>query len=262
MQTLDRTATYNRLRQFATLGAIVATIAVNTFYNVFPVAGLNVGQISNQILSGVLITPANYAFAIWGLIYVGIVAFGIYQVLPAQRDNPRLGYARTGIFWASFFQILWIFAFQYQQFWLSVAYIFAILIFLITAYLGIRHGQTRCSRKEKWLVRIPISVYFGWITVATIVNVASALFASGWDGFGISPTVWTIVLLGIATAITGVIVLQFRDVGYSLVIVWAIVAVAIRNSGQSAIVLAGMVLASGILLLLLGRNMRPRKSAL
>ncbi len=256
MRTTERTTTYHRVQQIATLVAIVAAIAFNTYFNFYPIAGLNIGQISNQILGGVLITPANYAFAIWGLIYIGLIAFGIYQVLPAQRDNPRLRYARTGIFWASFFQILWIFAFESQQFWLSVGYIAAILIFLITAYLGIRAGQTRFSRHEKWFVRIPLSTYFGWITVATVVNVASALYASNWNGFGISPTIWTVILMAIAAAITVAIAIQFSDVAYSLVIVWAFVAISVKQASLPAIAITGIGLALGIALLLLFRTTR------
>jgi hypothetical protein len=259
MPPTERAATYNRVLQYATLAAILAAIAVNTFYNFFPISGLNVGQISNQILAGVLITPANYAFAIWGLIYLGLLTFGGYQLLPNQRDNPRLGYARTGVFWASFFQILWIFAFQYRQFWLSVAYILAILTFLTTAYLGLRLGQGRCGRRERWFVRLPISVYFAWITVATIVNVASALFAAKWGGWGIAPTNWTIGLLLVATGIAIAIARRFEDTAFALVVVWALGAIAVKHWQVNEVSPWAIAFACGIVAVLVGGNRKFRR---
>jgi hypothetical protein len=247
---------FSRVQQILTLLSIVAAIALNTYFNFFPIGGLNIGQISNQILREVLITPANYAFAIWGLIYIGSIGFGIYQLLPAQRENARLGWARLGVFWASVAQISWIFAFQLRQFWFSVAYIFVILVFLGIAYVGIRWEQPRLSRSEKWWVQFPLSTYFGWITVATVVNVASALYASNWDGWSIAPPVWTVILMAIAAAITVAIALLFQDVAYSLVIVWALIAIAVRHASLPLISFTGIGLAIGILLLLLFTTIR------
>src|SRR5919199_6186904 len=83
------------LRQVLNLLAIFAAFAVNVLANVAPINGLSIGEISNTFFKEVLITPANYAFAIWGVIYLGLITFGVYQVLPAQRQNPslrRMGY--------------------------------------------------------------------------------------------------------------------------------------------------------------------------
>jgi hypothetical protein len=247
---------FSRVQQILTLLSIVAAIAVNTYFQFFPIGGLNIGQISNQILREVLITPANYAFAIWGLIYIGLLGFGVYQLLPAQRENPRLGWARLGVFWASIAQIFWIFAFQLRQFWFSVAYIFVILVFLGIAYIGIRWEQPRFSRPEKWWVQFPLSTYFGWITVATVVNVASALYVSNWNGWGISSPVWTAILMAIAAAITGAIAILFQDVAYSLVTVWALIAIAARHASIPLISYTGIGLAIGILGLLLFMTIR------
>lgn len=74
----------------ATLFAILATLTINVLSNFFPLKGANIGEISNTILQGVQITPANYAFAIWGLIYIGLIAYGIYQLRPTQRRDPTL----------------------------------------------------------------------------------------------------------------------------------------------------------------------------
>lgn len=260
MQDSERNSPAAPLLQSATLIAILAAIVINALSNIFPLQGLSIGAIANQILGGVLITPANYAFAIWGVIYLGLIGFGIYQVLPSQRYNPHLRKLRAPIIWASLFQIIWVYFFQVQQFWFSVVFMFGILFNLIAAYLWSRFETSRVSREEKWLAQIPISVYLGWISVATIVNVASALYASQWNGWGIAPSVWTVLMLLIAAAITAAIVIRYRDVAFTGVIVWAFVAVAVRQSAQPAIVMTAIGTAIVLIVLwVLGRS--PRKSA-
>lgn len=261
MQNSERNSPAAPLLQSATLISILAAIVINALSNVFPLRGLNIGAIANQVLGGVLITPANYAFAIWGVIYIGLVSFGIYQVLPAQRYNPRLLKLRAPIIWASVFQSVWVYLFQLQQFWWSVVFMLGILLNLIAAYWWSRFPNNRISREEKWLAQIPIRIYLGWISVATIVNVASALYASQWNGFGIAPSVWTVLMILIAAAITCAIVIQYRDVAFTGVIVWAFVAVGIRQAAQPAILITAIGSAIGLLVLLfLGVSNRQTNS--
>ena len=112
MQQSDQTFPSAKVLQWATLFSILAAIAVNAYSNISPPNGLNIGAIANTILRGVLITPQNYAFAIWGLIYVALIAFGIYQITPSQRYNSRLHKLRFPIIASSIFQIIWVFLFQ------------------------------------------------------------------------------------------------------------------------------------------------------
>lgn len=246
--------------QWATLLSIVAAIVVNAISNIFPPNGLTIGAIANTILSGVLITPANYAFAIWGLIYVGLVAFGIYQITPSQRYNSRLQNLRAPIIASSIFQIIWVFLFQFQQFWLSVLFMVGILVSLVIAFLGIYSQDHRISRQEKWFAQVPVSIYFGWISVATIVNVASALYASDWDGWGISPATWTVIMSAIAAAISVVIAIYYQNAAFPLVIVWALIAIAVRQASQPAIVITAMGLAIALGLLTLLTQVRFRQN--
>lgn len=258
MQDSERHSSPIRLLQSATLIAIFAAIVINALSNAFPIRGLNIGAIANQILGGVLITPANYAFAIWGVIYLGLIGFGFYQALPAQRTNLGLRPLRAPILWACVFQIVWVYLFQLQQFWGSVALMFGILVSLIAAYLRSRFPVGRVSRAEKWLVQIPISIYLGWISVAAIVNVASALYASQWNGLGVAPSMWTVFMLLIAAAITAVIVMRYQDVAFTGVIVWAFLAVALRQSAQPAILITAMGAAIALAALLAFRRAANR----
>ncbi len=260
MQHSDRSPQSVSSHQIATIAAILGAIVVNALSNFFPLNGLSIGEISNTLFGAVLVTPANYAFAIWGVIYLGLIAFGIYQVAPAQRDNVRLQKVRSPIIAASLLQILWVFAFQGRLFWLSVVVMIGILLSLVSAFLQLRKADYRISRAEKWLIQIPISVYFGWITVATVVNIASALYNSGWNGGGISPTIWTVILSAVSAAIAATIALRYRDTAFPAVIIWALVAIALRPTSQSAILLPAIGLAIGPGLLIIWVQVKPRKA--
>ncbi|BAZ00529.1 hypothetical protein NIES37_45240 [Tolypothrix tenuis PCC 7101] len=217
------------LRQIVTLVAIIGAFVVNILSNIFPLNGLSIGQISNNLFKNVLIIPANYAFAIWGLIYLGLFAFGIYQFLPSQKYDSDL--RNTGYFLviASIAQSIWVYLFLSRLFVFSVVAMLLILLPLIVIYLRLNIGNQLASRQKKWFIYKPISIYLSWISVATIVNVACALYFQGWNGWGISGEMWTAILLFIATAIAVVIVMQRQDIAYTGVTVWAILAIAIKH---------------------------------
>lgn len=230
----------------ATPIAILATLAFNTLSNIAPPNGINIGQLSNTLLRGVLITPANYAFAIWGLIYVGLIAYGIYQFRPAQQGDATIQQVDGWLTVACVAQIAWVYLFTVQQFWPSVIAMLIILGALVQAYLQLGIGQERVGRDRRWMAHIPFSVYLGWISVATIVNIASALYSSQWNGWGLSADSWTVVMIVVATAIALAVVLTRADVAFALVFIWAYVAIAIR---QTQVPIIWMTAAVGIVVL-------------
>ena len=231
------------LLPLATLLAILATLSFNILSNFFPAKGSNIGEISNTILGGVQITPANYAFAIWGLIYLGLIAYGIYQLRPAQRDDPTIRRVDSLLIIACIAQIAWVYFFTMRLFWISVVAMLAILLPLIGAYLQLGTGKKRVSRQRKWMANLPFSVYLGWISVATIVNIASALYISGWNGWGISAEGWTAIMLIVGAVIAGIVAIQRADIAFTLVFIWAYVAIAIRQLDDPAIWITAVVAA-------------------
>lgn len=247
------------IRQICNLTAILAALGVNTVTNIAPINGLTIGQISNTLFKDILITPANYAFAIWGLIYLGLIALGVYQLLPAQRQNQSLRQMGYLLVISSFAQTAWVFAFLSRLFPLSLVMMLAIFMPLVAIYLRLDIGSRRASRSEKWLVRIPLSIYLGWISVATIVNVAIVLYDLGWNGWGISPEVWTAIMMFAAAAIATIVGIQRNDLAFPLVIFWALAAIAVRHG--NALLISGTAggLAIALILLLLFKHLRWRK---
>ena len=227
----------NLIRQLINFLAIATAFGINILANVNPPLGMTIGDISDRLFGNVLITPANYAFAIWGVIYLGLFSFAIYQALPNQRENPILQKLGLKIAIASLAQIIWIFCFLYRQFALSFVLMVAILISLIWAYLSLPIPFTK--RWEKWLIYVPLSTYLAWISVATIVNGATVLEYWQWNGYGISPQIWTVIMLLVAGVI-GVIMAIEKNVAFVGVYIWALVAIAANNYNTTIITITAV----------------------
>ena len=236
------------LRQAANVLAYVATVVVNVLANALPLNGQTTGEIANRF--PVLIVPAGYVFSIWGVIYLFLGAFVVYQALPRQRENPylqRIGYLFV---LASAANIAWLFFWHYNLFVLSLVAMLTLLGSLIAIYLRLGIGRVRTSTAEKWLVQIPFSIYLGWITVATITNVAVVLFVLNWDQFGLSAETWTVIVLFVGAGIASAVAATRADIAYVLVILWAYAGIAVRQQANAAIVTATGV-AAGIVLIVL-----------
>lgn len=232
-----------KFRQWINFLLILTAFGTNVWANIAPLNGLTIGEISSTFFANVLIIPANYAFAIWGLIYLGLISLAIYQILPTQGNNPRLRQMGYYLAISSFNQILWVFLFQSQLFGLSVIAMMGILVPLIILYLRLNINLTNLPSQQRWLVNFPISIYFAWISVATIVNIASALVVADWGGWGISPLVWTIIMMIASTIIAVIVIWQRKDSMFGGVFIWALVAISLRQGNNSTLAIMAALLA-------------------
>ncbi|HWQ83421.1 MAG TPA: hypothetical protein VN363_02580 [Anaerolineales bacterium] len=221
------------LRQVSVIVTVLATIVVNTLANALPINGLNTGEISDRF--EVYFVPAGYVFSIWGLIYIGLIAFTIFQAMPSQRQNPRMRATGWWVSLGGLANIAWIFLWHYEIFPLTILAMAALLITLIITYLRLGIGRTQVSTAEKWAARVPVSIYLGWITVATVANMTSLLDFLQWDGFGLAPEIWMVIMLAVVLVLTGLMIFTRRDVAYSLVILWALVGIALKHAAVSAV---------------------------
>ncbi len=217
-------------RQVVNVLVIAATIILNILANALPFNNQNTGDISDSF--PVLFTPAGYVFAIWGLIYLGLIAFAIFQALPSQRENPRLRAVGYLFAWSGVANMVWLFCWHYLNqsawFFLTQVAMLALLVLLIMTYLRLETGVTRVSRAETWFARVPVSIYLGWISVATIANTAIWLYASGLSSLSADVQAWLTVLVLVVGAILGFLMAYYRrDVAYILVLVWAYIGVGL-----------------------------------
>lgn len=210
-----------------------------------------VGEISNKF--GNLFTPAPYAFSIWGLIFLMLIIYGIYQLYSAFSNTPDSHYIEKTSWWFTLANIgnaSWVVAFTYDQILLSVGIMIIILVSLLQVVVRTNMNKEKVSFKVHALVRTPISLYAGWITVATIANF-SAYFASiDLMGSELTQIIWTIALITIAVLLNTLMVWTRNMHTYGAVAVWALLAIYIRHD-QSIESVAYYALVSAITLVVI-----------
>jgi benzodiazapine receptor len=215
--------------------AFVLTVIVNSLAGSTTILG---GKLTAEISDAnpTLITPAGYVFSIWGIIYILLGAFVVFQALPSQQ---RKGFQKS-VGWlfvlSSIANIVWLFLWQFEYLGFSVVIIFLLLATLILIYLRLNIGKSAVSLREKLAVHVPFSVYLGWITIASIANMSVFLVSENWDGFGIGAETWATLIIVVALILTVLVLATRKDIAYSLVIIWALVGIAVKQSGNQNIV--------------------------
>jgi len=244
--------------QGANIGAFLLTLVVNALGNILPLGGKTTGEISD--LYPTLFTPAGYVFSIWGVIYALLLIFVIFQASPKQKEKLFLSKIGYLFVLSSVANVSWLFLWHYEQIILSLIPMFALLGTLIAIYLRLQIGQSYVPLKEKLFVHLPFSVYLGWITVAPIANVAAALTAIRWDGWGLGDVTWTILVIVVSLIITLAVIVTRRDVAFGLVIVWALIGIIVKQiERQSIVVTAGIgaiVITIALIALSLGSKLK------
>jgi translocator protein len=220
----------------------LAVIIINILANSLPINGFNTGEVADRF--DIYFVPAGYVFSIWGLIYLGLIAFSVYQALPSQRGNPHVG--RIGLFYAltGIANITWIFLWHYLQFELTLPAMLLLLVSLIVIFLKLWSGRWQVTQGDRWAILVPFSIYLGWVSVATVANVTQLLEYLNWGGWGISPEVWAFIMLWVAAAIAGLMALRHASVAYLGVFVWAYIGIAVEHWGVPIVAITAAVLAA------------------
>lgn len=231
MQKLSRS-----ILPYASIALFIIMVVVNSLAgSTTLIGGQNTAAVSDN--NQTLITPAGYTFAIWGIIYVLLGVFVVYQALPRERNSDYQ--RKIGWFFvlSSILNIAWIFVWQTENLVLSVLLIFALLFSLIAIYLRLNIGRAKVKTSQRLAVHVPFSVYLGWITIASIANVAVALTSYNWDGFGVSYEVWAVIVVAVALVITLLMLVIRKDVAFALVTIWALIGIGASQSNNPNIVL-------------------------
>lgn len=202
-------------------------VVVNYMAVLLPLNGRSTGEISDAYPN--LFAPAGVTFSIWGLIYTLLLLYVIYQF--TRSDDVVVGKINRIFMVNALLNAAWIFAWHYDVIWASVLIMLALLVTLIKI-ADILRAQT-FSAKEKFFVRLPFSIYFGWITVATIANISVFLVSLGWNGFGLADYVWTCIILLVGALIGIVRMRHDGNVPYGLVIVWAYLGILLKHVSAS-----------------------------
>jgi hypothetical protein len=212
----------------------LVTIGVNTLANILPLNGTTTAAVSDTVHH--YFVPAGYVFSIWGLIYVALLVFAVYQSLPAQRTHALLPRVRVLYVFSSIANCAWLFCWHYGAIWSSVVVMLLLLLSLIGIYAVLGSKVQGIPYREYWMVYAPFRLYLGWVSVATVANISAALSVSGWNGWGISGMVWACMMICAVLFLSLAMLLRHRDVIFVCVIVWAIIGIAVHFSSEQSIV--------------------------
>jgi hypothetical protein len=232
------------LRQALAVATLAVTIILNGLANALPLNGQTTGEISDRF--PIFFVPAGYVFAIWGLIYFGLLAFAVFQALPGQRENPRLRQIGYLFAFTNLVNAAWVVSWHFELFPLSLLLIVTLLLTLIAIYVRLGVGRFAVSSAETVLVRLPFSIYLGWLSVATIANTSQLLFWLGWEGAPLTGQVWAAIMLAVATTLGAAMALTRRDVAYLLVFVWAFVGIAVKQAGDPLVSTSAWIAAGAV----------------
>jgi hypothetical protein len=244
------------VRQVVNVVALVVTLVVNGLANALPLNGQTTAAVSDSF--PVRFVPAGYVFAIWGVIYLALTAFVVYQALPGQRANPLL--RRVGWLFALSCALnsAWIFLWHWELFPATLLVMGGLLVTLLAIYLRLDIGRARVAPRDRLLVHLPFSIYLGWITVATIANATDLLYWLGWNGAPLAPEVWAALMLVSAAGITLAVLWTRRDAAYAGVIIWAFVGIVVKQADAPLVAVTAGLTAALVAVVLLALLFRPR----
>ena len=231
--------------QIINIVGFLIMIAINVSANIIPINGVTQADISDAYPN--LFTPTGFTFSIWGVIYLMLFAFCIYQgrdLFKAENiEMPFIHKIGWLFFISSILNATWIFAWHYMQIPLSMLIMVLLLLSLIGIYLRLGIGQTPTTSQKNYWVRIPFRLYLGWITVATIANAVILSKHLNWSLLGLTETCWTIILIGAAAIIT-VSFLKFReDLVFSLVVLWALFGIVFERLTAEPVIMPVVIAA-------------------
>ena len=230
--------------------AFGATLFINYLSNTGLMNNTTIGEISDDYRS--LFTPAGYTFAIWGIIYLLLLGFAIYQgrsLFVKVKDDSFV--LKTGWWFIAscVFNSFWVFAWIYEYTGLSCVFIFLLLASILKIVMNNRMELDDEPFPILAFLWWPFVVYAGWVTVASIANVSTYLIKIGWDGFGLSHVTWTILLIVIAFGINQILIWKRHMRLFAVVGAWALIGIGNANKLTNETLMYVAFLAAAMLLI-------------
>ena len=242
----------------------LGTVVVNALATTLPINNKTTGELSDLYPN--LFTPAGLTFAIWGLIYILLAIFVVYQLIPSvRRDTQKVDFVqRIGplFFISSIANIGWIYAWHYEVVSLSLVLMLILFGSLLAIYLRLNTGKSEAAKTEKYLVHLPFSIYLGWITIATIANATALLVDINWGTFGLGEQFWAVAVIIVGIAIALSILFTRKDIFYCLVVDWALLGILLKRLSVTTVpdrsveivTIVGLVLVTGGVIAQLARK--------
>ena len=223
-----------KIFQISNAIALVATVIINYLSNTGVFNNETMATISAKYQN--LFTPAGYAFSIWGLIYLGLFGFVIYYG-PFTKETTHKNQVIEKVGWwfviSCIVNSFWVIAWLYEYTFITVLLMILLYISLLKIILNTKEELVKSSFQTTLFLKLPFYIYSGWISVALIADVAAYLKKVDWNGFGISETIWTVLIFCIATIIHLFMIWKRNMPTFGMVAVWALIAIAVANKSEN-----------------------------
>jgi hypothetical protein len=219
------------LSRWLTLLVVTAHILYNNLYDIL-VPNTSLKIITDKYRS--LFVPANYAFSIWGIIYLAILAYCVYQLFPSQKEKSFYDRLNIPLMLSMIFGVLWGIVFRESMITFSM---FVIVLSFLTAFICLIrvHKSYKSGEHSLWIV-LPFSIYASWLTAATFASLSLWLVYLGWNGGMFGPVYWTVLLITAASLTGFAISFYYYDFFFALVIAWADFAIYIQRRNDSEVI--------------------------
>lgn len=255
----------NKTLAFLNILGFILVVTVNALANTLPINGYTTGALSDLYPN--LFVPAGITFSIWGIIYLFLGAFTIYQskIFISKAAPKSLRLVGLWFFINCLANAGWILAWHHKMVWLSVGIMLLLLASLIIIYQNLGIGFRTVSTIEKWCVHAPFSIYLGWISIATVANITALLVHINWNGFGLPPNFWAAALIFVATFLALIMLYRKGDWLYNLVVLWAFAGIFIKRYYQDPqpypVILSALGFGAFLIIIRITRVLREGKSA-
>lgn len=216
-------------------------VTIYTLYSFWlPIEGKSTIAIINRL--PLLISPSTYVYIFWFFLFILLFIWAINY--SKERNSETFISPIQTIFFllVMIFQILSIYLWNKEALFYSFICVGIQLLSLFSLYL------TYPMQGEHLKKRIPIAIYFGWITFIFIINTCYLLLYKEWHGFGLSNALWVVIILTFATLVALHLRYHHYDTAYPLVFVWSFIGIAISNGFDELLVTTSSLFLSGVLI--------------
>lgn len=240
--------------QISNIIALVITITINYLSSSGIFKGVTVADISDKYNN--YFTPAGYAFSIWGIIYLGLLAFVIYtgKSLFLNEESDEGIVLKVG-WWFTLSCVansLWIVFWVNDVLWVTVLLMLFLLFCLVKIILNLNMEMDYHPIKKYLFIYWPFAIYAGWVSVALIADISAFLVKSNWDGFGLSPVLWAIIMIVIAGLVNLLMIWKRNLREFGIVGIWALIAIAVENYNIEKSIVYTSIIVSIILFISIG----------
>lgn len=218
------------LLRWVNLFAYLLMVGMNYLANAIPLGGVNTGEVAYRYDN--LLLPSGYVFSIWGVIYLLLGIFIVWQ-MSNKGNRPHI---RTRISWffaaSAFFNAFWIIAWHTTDPSVSLKIMFLYFISILLVYLRLR-GCCKEDLRAKFIITIPFSILLAWLSFALIANITAFLVSISWGAFGLPEQSWAIIILILTFLLAQIFLFLRSDIFAALTLCWAWMGILLRRFGES-----------------------------